>query len=78
VTLRLKDGRQCTKLCESARGDFQRPYAEADIRHKFHALAGLVLTPDGSQSVEAAISRSEQWLSVQVLLDLMRQHSSSS
>lgn len=78
VTLRLKDGRQCTKLCESARGDFQRPYAEADIRRKFHTLASLVLTPEGSQSVEAAISQAEQWPSAQVLLDLMRQHSSSS
>lgn len=75
VTLRLKDGRQCTRTCESARGDFQRPYSEADIRGKFHDLVGLVLTAEGGQAVEAAVHRAEHWPSVQILIDLMRQHS---
>jgi 2-methylcitrate dehydratase PrpD len=75
VTLRLKDGRQCTHTCESARGDFQRPYAEADIRRKFHELAGLVLTSAGGQAVETAVQRAERWPGVQALLDILRQHS---
>ncbi len=75
VTLRLKDGRACTKICESARGDFQRPYSEADIRRKFHELASLVVTSEGSQAVEAAVHRAENWSNVQALLDIMRRHS---
>lgn len=75
VTLRLKDGRQCTRTCESARGDFQRPYSEADIRRKFHELAGLVFTSEGGQAVEAAVHRTEEWPSVQTLIDIMRRHS---
>jgi 2-methylcitrate dehydratase PrpD len=70
VTLKLKDGRQCTHTCESARGDFQRPYSEADIRRKFHDLAGLVLTAEGGQAVEAAVQRAEHWPSVQALLEV--------
>ena len=46
VTVTLKDGRQSTHTCESARGDFQRPYQESEIREKFRELAALVLTPD--------------------------------
>ena len=34
VTVTLKDGRQSTHTCESARGDFQRPYQESEIRDK--------------------------------------------
>lgn len=75
VTLRLKDGRQSTHTCESARGDFQRPYSEADIRHKFHDLSGLLLTPEGVQAVEDAVHQAERWPSVQTLLEIMRQHS---
>ncbi len=74
VTLRLKDGRACTRTCESARGDFQRPYSATDIRRKFHDLAGRVLTPEGGQAVEAAVHRAEQWPSVQALLDILCQH----
>ena len=78
VTLRLKDGRSCTRLCESARGDFQRPYPEAEIRRKFHDLVGLILTSEGGQAVEAAVHQAEHWPSVQTLIDIMRQHSSLS
>ncbi len=75
VTLRLKDGRECTRLCESARGDFQRPYSEADIRGKFDELARLVLTSEGAQAVEAAVNRAEHWPDVRGLIDILRQHS---
>ncbi len=75
VTLRLKDGRACTRTCESARGDFQRPYSEADIRRKFHDLVGLVLTPGGGQAVEAAVHQAEDWANVQTLVEMMRRYS---
>ena len=75
VTLRLKDDRTCTRLCESARGDYQRPYSEADIRAKFHELAGLVLTPEGGQAVEAAVRRAEDWPNAQALIEILRRHS---
>ena len=64
MTVALKDGRQSTHTCESARGDFQRPYQESEIRDKFRELAALVLTPDGAAGVEQAISHCEQWTSV--------------
>ncbi|PON19919.1 hypothetical protein C2W62_00020 [Candidatus Entotheonella serta] len=75
VTLTLKDGKTCTKTCESARGDFQRPYSEADIRRKFHELANLMLTSEGGQVVEAAMNQAEDWSSVRTLIEMMRRHS---
>ncbi|MDB5809021.1 MAG: hypothetical protein JWN94_1143 [Betaproteobacteria bacterium] len=75
VTVKLKDGRSATRECESHRGDFNRPFAESEIRAKFHELAGEVLTAEGSKKVEAAIEKCEQWKSVRELIDLMRAHS---
>jgi len=74
VTLKLKDGRQSTHACESHRGDFNRPFAESEIRAKFHELAGTVLTAEGSKRVEAAVDRCEEWKSVRELVALMRAH----
>ncbi len=75
VTLTLKDGRSATHECDSHRGDFNRPFEESAIRAKFHELAGTVLTAEGSQKIEAAIDRCEQWTSVRELVVLMRSHS---
>src|SRR4030095_5558533 len=47
VTLILKDGRRTTRMCESPRGDYQRPYQESEVREKFRELGGLVLTREG-------------------------------
>lgn len=74
VTLTLKDGRRTTHACESHRGDFNQPFAEAEIRAKFHELAGEVLTPEGCRKVEAAVDRCEEWKSVSELVELMRTH----
>jgi 2-methylcitrate dehydratase PrpD len=60
VTVTLTDGRRVTRLRESARGDFQDPYREAEIRAKFRELAGLVLSPDGVTRVEALVDRLDQ------------------
>ena len=75
VTLTLKNGQQITKTCESAKGDFQRPYQESEIREKFHELAGLVLTSQGVTALESAIDRVEQWTSLDSLTSVLRQHS---
>jgi 2-methylcitrate dehydratase PrpD len=74
VTVLLKDGRQCTRTCYSARGDFERPYQEAEVREKFRALAGLVLRPEGVAMLEDAIDQCEHWSSIKTLPDLLRQH----
>src|SRR5262249_36285305 len=63
VTLTLTDGRQTTHACDSHRGDFQRPFAEAEIRSKFRELAADVLTQEGVSEVEGAVDRAEDWRS---------------
>jgi 2-methylcitrate dehydratase PrpD len=74
ATIVLKDGRRVTHEVESARGDFQRPYAPAEIRGKFHELAQKVLTPEGSAAVEQAVDRVEQWTGLDELTELLRRH----
>jgi len=74
VTVTLTDGRQSTQTCESARGDFQRPYQETEIRAKFRELAGLLLTPEGVTSIEHAIQHCDQWTSVRELTDHLRHY----
>ena len=68
------DGRQSTHTCESARGDFQRPYQESEIRDKFRELAALVLTPDGVTGIEQTVNSCEQWTSVRELTDQLRRY----
>ena len=74
VTVILKDGRQSTRTCESARGDFQRPYQESEIRQKFRELAALVLTPEGVTGIEQAVHRCDQWTSMRELTDQLRRY----
>ena len=74
VTVTLKDGRQSTHTCESARGDFQRPYQESEIRDKFRELAALVLTPDGVTGIEQTVNSCEQWTGVRELTDQLRRY----
>jgi len=74
VTLTLTDGRQVTRSGDSQRGDFQRPFTEAEIRAKFRELAGVVLTPEGVSRVEDAVERCDDWESTDVLTELLRRH----
>jgi 2-methylcitrate dehydratase PrpD len=60
VTVAFTDGRRVTRLRESARGDFQDPYSESEIRAKFRELAGVVLSPDGVTRVEALVDRLDE------------------
>ncbi len=74
VSVTLTDGRQVTRAGDSYRGDFQRPFAEAEIRGKFHELAGVVLIPEGVSRVEDAVDRCEEWQSVDELTELLRRY----
>jgi 2-methylcitrate dehydratase PrpD len=74
VSLTLSDGRQITRAGDSYRGDFQRPFAESEIREKFHELAGVVLTPEGVSRVENAVDRCEAWDSLDKLTEPLRRH----
>jgi 2-methylcitrate dehydratase PrpD len=74
VTVTLADGRQSTQTRESHRGDFQEPFAESEIRAKFHELAGVVLTAEGAAKVEQAIDRCEHWTGIAELTALLRQY----
>jgi 2-methylcitrate dehydratase PrpD len=77
VTLVLKDGRQTTRLCESPRGDFQRPYQEAEVRDKFRELAGLVLTREGVNAVERTVDQCDRLNSVRDLIEQVRRYGAS-
>ncbi len=74
VTLVLTDGRSVTHACDSHRGDFERPFAAAELRDKFGELAGTVLTREGVTLVEQAVSNCENWDNVDVLTTLCRRH----
>jgi 2-methylcitrate dehydratase PrpD len=74
VTVSLTDGREVTISRDSHRGDFNEPFAEAEIREKFRELAGVVLTYEGAAQVEQAIDRTEEWQSLGELTQLFRRH----
>ena len=57
VTVTFTDGRQVTRLRESARGDYQEPYREDEVRAKFRELAGVVLGRTAVARVEGLIGR---------------------
>ena len=73
VTVTFTDGRRVTRLRESARGDFQDPYSEAEIRTKFRELAGLVLSPDGVTRIEALIDRFDELERFRDFVELLRE-----
>jgi 2-methylcitrate dehydratase PrpD len=60
VTVTLNDGRQVTRLRESARGDYQDPYGEDEVRAKFRELAGVVLSAAAVARVEAVVDRLDE------------------
>lgn len=72
VTVTFTDGRQVTRLRESARGDHQDPYGENEIRSKFRELAGLVLSPDGVARAEALVDRLDELPRLGDLVDVLR------
>jgi 2-methylcitrate dehydratase PrpD len=57
VTVTFTDGRKETRSRESARGDFQNPYGEGEVRAKFRELARVVLSPAGVARLESLVDR---------------------
>jgi 2-methylcitrate dehydratase PrpD len=74
VTVTTTDGRQNTQTCNSHRGDFQQPFAESQIRGKFHELSGIVLSAERVAAVERAIDRCEHWTNIGELTDRLRRY----
>jgi 2-methylcitrate dehydratase PrpD len=74
VNVVLTDGRSAIYAADSHKGDFQQPFAEAELRGKFRELAGVALTHQGVSLVEQAVDHCEQWESVGVLTALCRQY----
>jgi 2-methylcitrate dehydratase PrpD len=72
VTVTMTDGRQDTQTCDSHKGDFHQPFAESQIRQKFHELAGVALPAEGVAAVERAIDHCEHWTSIDDLTELLR------
>jgi 2-methylcitrate dehydratase PrpD len=73
ATVTLSDGRTATATCDLPRGDFERPYAESEIRAKFHGLAAHVLSAEGARRVEAAVDAIEAWEDVADFVQILRQ-----
>jgi 2-methylcitrate dehydratase PrpD len=74
VTVTLKDGRSSSHALDSHRGDFNQPFAEAELRDKFRQLAGESLTQEGAAAVERAVEQADDWASIDALFDIMRRH----
>jgi 2-methylcitrate dehydratase PrpD len=72
VTVTFTDGRQVTRLRESARGDYQDPYGDDEIRAKFRELAGVVLSPAGVAQVEQLVDRLDQLPRLATLVETLR------
>jgi 2-methylcitrate dehydratase PrpD len=72
VTVTFTDGRQVTRLRESARGDYQDPYRDDEIRAKFRELAGVVLSPAGAAQVEQLVDRLDQLPRLGTLVETLR------
>jgi 2-methylcitrate dehydratase PrpD len=68
VTVTFTDGRQVTRLKESARGDFQDPYREDEVRAKFRELARVALSAAAVTRVEELVDRLDE---LQHLSDLV-------
>jgi 2-methylcitrate dehydratase PrpD len=77
VTVTLASGRSATVARDSHRGDFSEPFSEAELRAKFHELAGTVLLPQGVAAVERAVDDIEEWPDIGDLTGLLRRYGRS-
>jgi 2-methylcitrate dehydratase PrpD len=60
VTVTFTDGREVTRLRESARGDFQDPYRDDEVRAKFRELARVALSARAVTRVEELVDRLDE------------------
>ena len=65
---------EVTERMQRQQRDMLRADPEADVRAKFHELAGVLLTPEGTKQVEAAVDRCEAWESVDELVAVVGTH----
>jgi 2-methylcitrate dehydratase PrpD len=72
VTVTFTDGRQVARLRESARGDYQDPYRDDEIRAKFRELAGVVISPGSVAQVEELVDRLDQLPRLGTLVETLR------
>jgi len=72
VTVTFTGGRQVTRTRESARGDYQDPYREDEIRAKFRELAGVVLSPEGVARTEQIVDRLDDLPNLGSLVETFR------
>ena len=72
VTVTLAGGRRVTRRRDSARGDYQDPYREDEIRAKFRELAGVVLSPGAVARAEALVDRLDEVPRLADLVDALR------
>jgi 2-methylcitrate dehydratase PrpD len=72
VTVTFIDGRQVTRARESARGDYQDPYREDEIRAKFRELAGVVLSPEGVERTEQLVDGLDDLPRLGTLVETLR------
>jgi 2-methylcitrate dehydratase PrpD len=72
VTVTFTGGRQVTRTRESARGDYQDPYREDEIRAKFRELAGVVLSPEGVARTEQIVDRLDDLPRLGTLVETLR------
>jgi 2-methylcitrate dehydratase PrpD len=73
VTVTFTNGRQVTRLRESARGDYQDPYGDEEVRSKFRELAGLVLSQAGVARLEALVDRLDDLPRLGELVETLRE-----
>jgi 2-methylcitrate dehydratase PrpD len=74
VTVRMNDGHVASAYRGNSRRDTLRADPEEDVRVKFHELAGVLLTPEGTKQVEAAVDRCETWECVDELVTIIGSH----
>ena len=73
VTVTFTGGRQVTRTRESARGDYQDPYREGEIRAKFRELAGVVLSAEGVARTEQIVDRLDELPRLGSLVETLRE-----
>ncbi|MBS0642796.1 MAG: MmgE/PrpD family protein [Acetobacteraceae bacterium] len=71
ATVWLTDGRHATHIVQSHRGDFHHPFAESELRHKFRALAGEVLSAEDVAAVEQTVGKCQDLDRARLLADIV-------
>ena len=71
VAIHLKDGRLLKAEALTNKGDTEDPYSEAEIRAKFHEVAGPVWDVERREAILREVDRIDQAKDIGALLDLV-------